>query len=55
MSTFLSKLAIIGAAFATGNLLRSSGLLTREDAKVVMHCSSATSNVSNEDETLVKD
>lgn len=34
MSSFLPKLAILGAAFATGNLLRSSGVLTKEDAKV---------------------
>jgi hypothetical protein len=34
MAAFLPKLALLGAAFATGTLLRSTGVLSKQDAKV---------------------
>jgi len=34
MASFLPKIALIGAAFATGSFLRSSNVLSKQDANV---------------------
>lgn len=49
MSAFLAKLAMIGAAIGSGCFLRSSGLLTKQDAKVGPLLKNSKKNASERD------